>query len=384
MDYIRGIDTLSLEFRPTISIHCTFLATLGKYRIISSTRTARVRPPDLGMIVAKVLNFFLCTFGFSSSMGTSVTYLIRGVFVLSNLLSLVNGFIYFHDAPMYLPALSNLHSAVHDAVIYTWRVRLGGLNKIVKHRKSMPFLLASGILVFANVGLLFSTIVFLVEESPEISVFSNFYYDKALLTVTEIGQAIAQLQRFIVFWELAIEVEEAVQDVEIIPFAQSESRDLERACRCIKLKCAFLSRKFSLPLVLMYTGYFLNLVTDIPVEMGRLECTGVVPYHVFKNIKHLFELLIVVRAGNALTGKSRNLVRELRKRPDFFKNQSSESKLFTRFDHTISFGIGCHLNFRSVVCFLGLSWSFTLATFQSNFQSGTVNCSRSFSGREDP
>lgn len=115
------------------------------------------------MIVTTILNFFLCAFGFSSSMKTSVNSWIRTAFVVLNIVSVSSGLKdWLHSILLrhsdYLPTLAYVYGSLQDALIYAWRLRVGDLQRSTSHRKSLPFCLASAILVSANLGILLITI----------------------------------------------------------------------------------------------------------------------------------------------------------------------------------------------------------------------------------
>jgi hypothetical protein len=270
--------------------------------------------------------------------------------------------------------LSNLYATLQDAAIYIWRVQAENFRSAAVRRGRHHFCVLSAILVVANLGILVSTIKEVAGEKLGIESSNDSVLLRIFFTSTEVSQAVTQFQRFVVFWELAITIGDTAEEIAITPSESLGSKELASLCREIEIRCAFLSEKLSFPLSLMYTGYFVHLVTDIPVDSIQVGCEMSWLYFLSSNLKNLFELLIVVGAGNTLNERCRRLKREIRKRPEFLKDLSDEVKLFTRKQHTIDFGIRNRLTYESWTCFLGLSCGFTLTVFQNSFTPGGTKC----------
>lgn len=330
----------------------------------------------------RMLKFFLSVFGLSNSVRAEVNACIRIALLVANMLSISNGVLSFlgsrrKHAVAFLPNFSYLSGTLHDAAAYCWRLRTGDCRGRVIYRQSWHSCLACGIIVSVNVGIAISYSVFLCSNPPPTASYYDSRYWRTFSHVSEVCSVITQFQRLIVCLELAIILNDAAKEIECINLKRCSLPKLGKYCRKIEERCAFYSTKLWLPLTLMHVGYFLNLVTEIPIDIAQEGMNTSRVFYSCQNIKKGVELLIVVNGGNNIMEASKRLVRELRKRDDFFKDSMREVQLFTRSEHSISFGIGNLLTYKSCCCFLGLSWGFTLTVFQNSSENPDAELSRS-------
>ena len=72
------------------------------------------------------------------------------------------------------------------------------------------------------------------------------------------------------YYEIAATLNNAAKGLQTTNFKKSTALELERICLGIESDCAFYSEKFAVPLTLLYLGYFVCMVTDIPIHITQV------------------------------------------------------------------------------------------------------------------
>ena len=331
------------------------------------------------MIIHTTLNLFLCVFGLSETMPPRANSLIRLILVVMNLLSMTNGVTYFVESSRfnfmrYFRNFAYFHKTVSDALVYFWRLKTGDLHMTTRHKQSRRFEIVFWVVLFANVGILVSTIVYLVQElSPGVMFFESQQW-RIFFFITEVSTLLTQFQKFIVCLEMAMVVQDTAAEIKAVALERLDDFELGELCRAAENKCASLSEKLGLPLTLMHVDYFLHLMTEIPALIASGEFRVSYVYHFCREVKMFVELSTVVNAGESFLEATKRLAREVRKRGCASKDPKQDVHLFTKYEHSISFGLGNRLTYKSCSCFLGLSWGFLLTVYQISSDTGKCAC----------
>lgn len=333
--------------------------------------------PDCGksMIAGKTLSVFLCIFGLSSSVNARINKALRILLIVMNALSISNGFAYliFYSRIRHptecLSYFTYLYETVLDATVYSWRLYAGGLRKSSPLKQSWRFSLVFAVIFCVDIQTFIGMLVYVSKQPVPVASYFGVRQLTIFLNITEVCQSLTQIQRFIVCVEMAIALTDLAKEIGDANLKNCSAHELGELCRSVDTNCASLSGKLWLPLTLIHVGYFLHLMTQIPTQIVAAES-----YHLSMMVKKFAELMIVVNAGDNFMKAAERLGRELRKRGEFFESSTRELQLFSKSEHSITFGIGNRLTYRSCCCFLGLSWGFMLTVFQSTFD--TEGCTR--------
>ena len=242
------------------------------------------------------------------------------------------------------------------------------------HRQGLPFQMMFWIVLLANIGILVNTLDYLTQRPfPGAELFESQQW-RIFLIITEVSELFTQFQRLIVCLEMAMVLSDTAAEIEAVDLERCDDFELGKLCRTTDNNCAFLSEKLCLPLTLMHVDYFVHVMTEIPVAIAFGDLSPYSLYYYFSGVKKCVELLMVVNAGEIFMMATKRLARKVRKRGRASKDPTRDFQLFTKHEHSISFGLGNRLTYRSCSRFLGLSWGFTLTVLQSSFDTEKSIC----------
>lgn len=256
--------------------------------------------------------------------------------------------------------ISSMYMVVvtHNFVLYIWRLGVSApsINRVHRFRGRHAWILTS-VLVFTIGNIIPSMDIWRVMHDGN-------RLDIVSAALTDFSFMFVQAQAVVMYVELAAILNETACEIQDIVDHTSPAC-VNESCTRVESKCARLSHKLSLPLIVMHLVYFIRLVSEIPLYVAMGKCHRALRQAVVCNCKYLLLFLLVVDAGDSIVKKSRGLLTIIRKQDKLFQNSVHSVQVFIKRDHGIRFGFASCLTWKSCCFFLGITYSFTLMVYQS-------------------